>query len=507
MSLVKQVLNELNFDDFQSLRDLFTGHPYYLDIKDHGSLFMMCFTDKSDLSSEFIRQCNGIIIEKNTFKIVHYTFEKCYENFTFECKKDSDDEKGSSDSSFSIENTISSNTKAIGIASAVVVHLNNATKAFEYLLKDNLESKVINETFNLITDTSKNLNKAITTLDEETASHKKTVDLNNKIKKVEEITGVSLKRRNSVSQLDPYYFENVSNDNSTKICISEYIDGTLIKIYYYNEKWRISTSKNINAKSNFWVSKKSFYQLACEVIQEQYNLTFEDFTKDFDPTYCYSFMIQHPENELYKSDPPTKHSIIPVNTVNLENLKESPYGDWKTISVDNLMNLKQSSNETSYIIYILNISDLESGDIEDIKRIRYISDKVTALKEIIGNLPDIGLRYIEILKANDSVSSDDEKRKQNQQTSEFKRLFKNDLALFDRIDKSIHTTGKEILDIYFAVYAKKQKIDIPARYTRTISRLHGKYKSTRIPVSKNDVFDILFSLNVRLIAYVINYTM
>ena len=506
MSLVKQVLNELNFDDFQSLRDLFTEHPYYIDIKEHGSLFMMCFTDKSDLSSEFIRQCNGIIIEKNTFKIVHYTFEKCYENFTFESKKDSAEEKGSSEISVSPETTISSNTKAIGIASAVIVHLNNATKAFEYLLKDDLESKAINETFNLITDTSKNLNEAITTLEEETAAHKKTVDLNNKIKKVEEITGVSLKQRGYVSQLDTYSFENFSSDNSTKICISEYIDGTMIKIYYYNEKWRISTSKNINAKSNFWVSKKSFYQLACEVIQEQYNLTFEDFTKDFDPTYCYSFMIQHPDNELYKSDPPTKHSIIPVGSVNLENLKESPFTEsWKTVSVDNLMALQQSSNETSYIIYILKSGD--NGEIESIKRIRYISEKTNAIKEVIGNLPNIGLRYIEILKAIDNSSNSTEEEKHQHSKSELKRLFKNDLALFTQIEKSIQTTVKEILDIYFAVYAKKQKVDIPARYTRTISRLHGKYRSTRIPVSKNDVFDILFSLNVRLIAYVINYTM
>lgn len=75
--VMAELLEFIKNKPFIEVKQLFK--PLFVDVKENDSLYMLCFTDKSDFSNKIVRQCTGTILEKNTNNIVHFSFEKCYD--------------------------------------------------------------------------------------------------------------------------------------------------------------------------------------------------------------------------------------------------------------------------------------------------------------------------------------------------------------------------------------------------------------------------------------------
>lgn len=78
-------------------------------------------------------------------------------------------------------------------------------------------------------------------------------------------------------------------------------DGTCINLYYYNNKWCISTARGYEMNDLKWESK-TYQELITECLAT-INLTFETFTAALDTNHCYSFGFKHKDF----------HRFIPVN--------------------------------------------------------------------------------------------------------------------------------------------------------------------------------------------------
>jgi hypothetical protein len=84
MDLIK-FIKDSNLTNYIELKDKLEADPYFLKIKedpDLPDLFLIHTQDKSDFNNIIVRQCNGIIMEKNTLKIICYSFEKCIDDDT-----------------------------------------------------------------------------------------------------------------------------------------------------------------------------------------------------------------------------------------------------------------------------------------------------------------------------------------------------------------------------------------------------------------------------------------
>ena len=119
-----------------------------------------------------------------------------------------------------------------------------------------------------------------------------------------------------------YTFDKIPDaDLSDKNCpidwdsttIEEALDGTQIRIFYYNEEWMVASTRCIDAHRARWFSKRNFYELFKDV----------DDIIDYDSLdrkCCYSFVLQHPENRIVV--PYEKSGLVHVLTRNLETLEE-----------------------------------------------------------------------------------------------------------------------------------------------------------------------------------------
>lgn len=75
--------------------------------------------------------------------------------------------------------------------------------------------------------------------------------------------------------------------NAEEVVFEEFIEGTMINAFYDGE-WKIATKSVLGAECTF-NSSKTFASM------------FKDYPVDFDQlntSYCYSFVIQHPENQI-----------------------------------------------------------------------------------------------------------------------------------------------------------------------------------------------------------------
>jgi hypothetical protein len=94
----------------------------------------------------------------------------------------------------------------------------------------------------------------------------------------------------------PVELVDVSEVNPQKIHYEEYVEGTMVNMFYDGTDWEVATRSSIGAKTNFYNGSDTFRYLFLDALNR-----YEDFTFDMlDKTKCYSFVLQHPQNRIVK---------------------------------------------------------------------------------------------------------------------------------------------------------------------------------------------------------------
>jgi hypothetical protein len=80
----------------------------------------------------------------------------------------------------------------------------------------------------------------------------------------------------------------------SSITLFPYYDGTMINVYWLDGSWQHSTKGMLDADEAYWTSSKSFGELFREASG---GLPY-DILDSLDRDYCYSFVLQHPDNRI-----------------------------------------------------------------------------------------------------------------------------------------------------------------------------------------------------------------
>lgn len=341
---------------FEQVREILSEYPYFLSVSDEDDMFMLNFTDKSDLKNPVCREANGVIFQKDTNKLLHYSFPKTYEGFN----------------------------EAEG---------------------DSFDCEEVNE-FSIVKD------------------------------------GVEI---------------------PTKIQL--FTEGSLIKVFYHNFSWVISTSHKINASMSFWNSDKSFKELFYEALEEV-NFTLEN----LDHGHCYSFILQHPENFICKDITIPFTSL--VNKINLTDFTET--------NLSSGFFLEKPLSETKDLDVLVYVGN---------ERVKILSNKYIDQKKMIGN-NSLKMAYLSaLLQGNEQDIRDH---------------LKSQKRYFDSIDLHISNEIELLYDVYVSRHIEKKRMDIYPRHKKMIYKLHGEYLESRIPISQEIVKGMMFSLNARTLSRVID---
>ena len=359
VNFIKDICN----NNFDILKQVLESEPYNLKIKEDietPELFLIHNTDKSNISLKIVRECNGIILEKNTFKILCYTFDKCIDSETFD----------------------------------------------------------------------------------------KTINLDN-------------------------------------LYVEKAIEGTLVRLFYYNNLWRLSSKKCINAYKSKWLSEKNFGLLFEECIN------FDIIKSNLDINYCYSFIITHPENNIVVNY--VKPIAYHISSRDLNNLSEIDVN----IGIEKIN--KEFINKNNLEEFIKNIMNEPSLNYEGCIFIdnTYNRQKVRTpifnkVRNLWGNTNNRFYRYLE-LRSNVNLLND------------YLIYFVNDKEIFLTYEKSIGSMAQTILELYISKHIKKEDIKIPYFFSKIIYNLHGDFIKTKVITNYNKIMLVLLETPPKKIMFMYNH--
>lgn len=271
--------------------------------------------------------------------------------------------------------------------------------------------------------------------------------------------------------------------NSSNVFRTEYCeDGTVIRLYFHNNKWNTATTKCLDARNSFWSSHKTFDELFWEVFDPFY-------LSALDTKCTYIFILLHTENRIV-----ARHRYNCLTFISCIN-NETGAINYKNIFKDS-KNIKRPlviNDDPKKIVQDIKayFNPQKRGILFKVKDPNTLAittykldfEEYAVVKKIRGNVPQIRMRYLELL--NDIESS-----------KLLKYYFNESKFVFDFVEHSLTNLSKEIHQLYMESHVKHTiKIDETHPFHRTLRQLHAQYKTTNQPITKQAVRDKLNSLD------------
>tara|TARA_R110002074_G_scaffold208550_2_gene377304 strand:+ start:8457 stop:9638 length:1182 start_codon:yes stop_codon:yes gene_type:complete len=219
----------------------------------------------------------------------------------------------------------------------------------------------------------------------------------------------------SFSPPKSFDFTVFSDHNNATDCYAEdFIDGTMINLFYYNDNWEISTKSSIGGNVNFFINdyndepkdKITFKNMFLECCKNA-NLDIENMEKSF----SYTFVIQHPENRIVTPIINTQLFCIRIYRFSNNLVNEVPfdyfYNNYSCFhntsvmipmrypinSYDELMNYYGSENTPYYCVGIMIYN--KNGERTKIRNPNY-----EMIRKLRGNQPKLQYQYFCLRKEN-----------------------------------------------------------------------------------------------------------
>ena len=263
-------------------------------------------------------------------------------------------------------------------------------------------------------------------------------------------------------------------------------EGTLIRVYYAENKWNISTKKMIDAYNAKWISSKSFGELFSELFDV-------NLLPQLNINYCYSFLMSHNDNNIVlKYD---HNFLIHINTIDLVQNCE--------VSVDigiqknTLLKIENTNKEylDSYIEELKNNSyNTEAGFIlinNQYRRQKINKKMYLKYRDLWGNTNNRLFRYLHLRKNNDLLM-------------EYLNYYSCDKETFLKYEHYLMSISTFILDIYRNRHVSKKIDKVPYYIRDIIYKIHGLYLQTRNKVVFKDVNVLLYELDEKKFCFIIN---
>jgi hypothetical protein len=268
-------------------------------------------------------------------------------------------------------------------------------------------------------------------------------------------------------------------------------DGTVIRLYNYNNNWMTSTTRCIDAKNSFWSSSKSFDDLFWEVFDK-------NLLDTLDKNSTYIFVLLHKENRIvvnqrenklvYISQIVNTPFILHENVIVSENFSNI-FKDTPNIKRPKVIGQLNINNFSDYVINHKRgiLFKTYNQSIHTWTTWRLDFDEYSKYKEIRGNVPNIYLRYLELL--NDKEKS-----------SMLYNMYPEHKKKFSEIGKKFSALCKEIYELYVESHIKhNMKIEDQNPYFLVLKALHAQYKNKNESIKYNDVKNKLIESNRRIL--------
>ena len=312
------------------------------------------------------------------------------------------------------------------------------------------------------------------------------------------------------------YMDFISEESNKyeDVVIEDFVEGTMINLFYYNNEWMCSTKGTIGARCKFFRDYPKTFRVLFLEAMESSNLEFDMLNKE----YSYSFAMQHPENRIVIPFSESrlvllnlyKCQVDHVETVNLSKAFPGFDGDDgrgpKVYLPKTLKEIYEKYNGTSYTELFeyftsLNMDYKVMGVVLKCNglRTKIWNQNYLKVKHLRGNNPKIQYQYYHLLK--------DKKLK------EFLYYYPEYKVLFDTYKMELFNWTEQLWKNYKSCYIRKEAPlkTFPGQFRTHMFNIHQSYINELKPKQKRTdklfIINYVNSLEPAQLMYCINYVM
>ena len=267
----------------------------------------------------------------------------------------------------------------------------------------------------------------------------------------------------------------------SQVIVQKCYEGTLIMVFYHNNKWYVTTRRCLDAQKSTWIKDKSYYDMFTEAMDGKF--TFDELNKD----YCYHFVLLHHKNrniitynwfgrdykELLHILTAEKYSLNEIQCKINDKVKYVTDEKFNCLDdlLDSLTKLNELDGKYQRITtegYVLKYytGEIYKSPFITLKLQTTLYDTIMRLKPNNSNIDQC---FLELYQQN--------------RLSEFLPYFTeygNDTKR--RIHMSMQNMAKEILDLYHLTRNKKNSDiynELTEQYKKCLYEIHGLYIQNR----------------------------
>ena len=263
------------------------------------------------------------------------------------------------------------------------------------------------------------------------------------------------------------------------------IDGTMINLFYHNEKWLISTRSEIGGY-NKWQGKKSFREMFDECSKIDYDT--------LDKSMSYSFVMKHIENR--NVTPIKDNELILVEVYQyiddcIKRLTNDEYPENNYIvndsSIDSVEFMK--SYVGPVIPYYVKGFTVKCGSL----RYKWINPYFDEVKNLKINMNDHLINYIEL--------------RRNGNLKKYLRYYPEHSHIFSEYKDKLHDMSNDLFTTYKNVFIHKslEKNEIKYHLKPMIYDIHRIYLDSKEPTTWTTIKDYIHSIPSKKLVFAMNY--
>jgi len=308
-------------------------------------------------------------------------------------------------------------------------------------------------------------------------------------------------------------YNNFIVNNEFNDCdITEYIDGTMINIFYNNEKldennemkpgWEFCTKSNIGAKCRYNLDKqKTFHDMFLDACIET-KLDFNILNKKC----CYSFVLQHPDNKIVKHINKPNLVLVKVYSFNDENEIFDVTEEENNINIDTPRTLNDIDDNIADWLDFTELSSGENLPFDIVGFVIYNKDGIRTkirniayenVKRLRGNLQKMFLQYLTLRK--------------NNKLFDFLTFFPEYADDFELYKKKLYNWTSELFNHYVDTFILKKKRlkECPFEFKPILYNIQKEYLEYLKPNNRKITFTYLTNyvkdIHPKKLMFCINY--
>ena len=271
---------------------------------------------------------------------------------------------------------------------------------------------------------------------------------------------------------------NVDDKLDDDMIYENLVEGTMINMFYYNDKWNISTRSNIGCK-NSWDGKISFHDMFQEVSNDIQN------SEELKKNNCYTFVLQHTKNKIVS--PVWKNRIVLVQQYDLDTLQK--------VELDELDGIDNVGSFNNIDLYKTPLDYSVRGFtyMKDGLRYKWMNPCYEYVLSLKMNHNDKFLSYIEL--------------RQKRLLKEYLKYFPEDSYQFEEYQRKFYIIKNNLYESYVSHFIKKECDLKEINYSLKphLFKLHEFYKTYDEKITIKIVSDYLHDLDGKQIMFICNY--